>query len=234
MTSESGPYADTVGDDGRIEYSYANGPIDNHFNEALRNAYRYRRPVIYLCRLQKGVFEAFHPVFIEADEPGRRTVSVAIDTPGLGEQGMRSGGSPEMLKRYATVEALKRLHQEQFRFQVVGAYRRACTVCSLGDEDRLVRLLDAAHILPDGDPRSQPVVSNGLSLCKIHHSAYDLNILGDQSGLSACISARTSSRKRTARCCSMGSRRWMGGRLGFRAGGVQAESGVPRGEVRGV
>src|SRR5690606_7646522 len=40
------------------------------------------------------------------------------------------------------------------------------------------RLLDAAHILADRDERGSPEISNGLSLCKIHHSAYDLNILG--------------------------------------------------------
>ncbi len=39
-------------------------------------------------------------------------------------------------------------------------------------------LLDAAHIIPDHDDRGLPLVSNGLAMCKIHHSAYDANILG--------------------------------------------------------
>jgi putative restriction endonuclease len=39
-------------------------------------------------------------------------------------------------------------------------------------------LLDAAHILPDRDERGNPEIPNGLSLCKIHHSAYDVGILG--------------------------------------------------------
>ena len=38
--------------------------------------------------------------------------------------------------------------------------------------------VDAAHIIPDHDDRGLPEVSNGLALCKIHHSAYDINILG--------------------------------------------------------
>jgi hypothetical protein len=37
---------------------------------------------------------------------------------------------------------------------------------------------DAAHILRDGHPRGLPVVPNGLGLCKIHHSAYDQDIVG--------------------------------------------------------
>ncbi len=39
-------------------------------------------------------------------------------------------------------------------------------------------LLDAAHILPDSDPRGRATVTNGLSLCKIHHGAFDTGILG--------------------------------------------------------
>jgi len=45
-------------------------------------------------------------------------------------------------------------------------------------ELRHTALLDAAHIIPDRDDRGLPEVSNGLALCKIHHSAYDSNILG--------------------------------------------------------
>jgi putative restriction endonuclease len=38
--------------------------------------------------------------------------------------------------------------------------------------------LDAAHITPDSDQTSSTSVTNGLSLCKIHHTAYDINIIG--------------------------------------------------------
>src|SRR5690606_23180068 len=49
-----------------------------------------------------------------------------------------------------------------------------CAVCVL----KKVPLLDAAHITTDGDLKGLPVVTNGLALCKIHHAAYDENILG--------------------------------------------------------
>jgi putative restriction endonuclease len=32
--------------------------------------------------------------------------------------------------------------------------------------------------VPDSHPGGEPVVPNGLALCKIHHAAYDRNILG--------------------------------------------------------
>ena len=40
------------------------------------------------------------------------------------------------------------------------------------------QLLEATHIIPDSEERGLPIVKNGLSLCKIHHAAFDHNILG--------------------------------------------------------
>ena len=34
------------------------------------------------------------------------------------------------------------------------------------------------RILPDTHPRGKPVVPNGLAICKLHHAAFDANILG--------------------------------------------------------
>jgi putative restriction endonuclease len=68
----------------------------------------------------------------------------------------------------------QRLHQPAFRARVISAYETKCAICRLGHG----RLLDAAHITPDSDETSSTSVSNGLSLCKIHHTAYDINILG--------------------------------------------------------
>ena len=77
-------------------------------------------------------------------------------------------------KAYITRQVKQRLHQDRFRWLVLRADREQCTMCRL----RHVDLLEAAHILPDRDVRGQPEVPNGLSLCKIHHSAYDADILG--------------------------------------------------------
>jgi putative restriction endonuclease len=50
-------------------------------------------------------------------------------------------------------------------------------------------LLDAAHIVEDGQPGGDPVVPNGLSLCKIHHAAYDREILGITPDLNVQLNA---------------------------------------------
>ena len=68
----------------------------------------------------------------------------------------------------------QRLHQPAFRARVISAYETKCAICRLSHG----RLLDAAHITPDSDEASSTSVTNGLSLCKIHHAAYDINIVG--------------------------------------------------------
>ena len=77
-------------------------------------------------------------------------------------------------RQYVLALTRRRLHQPAFRARVLLAYGDTCAMCRL----RHAELLDAAHILPDTHPRGLPVVPNGLALCKIHHAAYDANILG--------------------------------------------------------
>lgn len=54
------------------------------------------------------------------------------------------------------------------------AYSHTCVLCRL----QHASLLDAAHIISDSSPGGDPVVNNGLCLCKIHHAAYDQSFLG--------------------------------------------------------
>jgi len=65
------------------------------------------------------------------------------------------------------------LHQRAFRERVIEACRTQRAPCRLRHEE----LLDAAHIIPETDPDGEPLVSNGLSLCKPHHAAYDRKFL---------------------------------------------------------
>src|SRR5450830_24270 len=80
---------------------------------------------------------------------------------------------PEPQRAYAQRLAKQRLHQPAFRTRVLLAYDTRCTVCSLHHG----ALLDAAHIVPDTELGGIPTTPNGLALCKIHHAAYDQNML---------------------------------------------------------
>ena len=91
------------------------------------------------------------------------------------QQNVRPGSRVDVvLRRYLIAETKRRLHQPIFACQVMLAYETKCAVCTLAHRE----LLDAAHIVPDSEPRGLPVIQNGLALCKIHHAAYDRNILG--------------------------------------------------------
>ena len=80
----------------------------------------------------------------------------------------------EPQREYARRLARQRLHQPAFRTRVLLAYETRCAICELKHGS----LLDAAHIVPDSEERGIATTSNGLALCKIHHAAYDQDMLG--------------------------------------------------------
>ncbi len=161
-------------DTGFFEYRYQGTNPDAWENVAMRRAFELQVPIIYFYGVSPGLYEAIFPAFITADDPKRLTVQIESDTTELGRERLLAGGSLAPVKAYMTTLVKRRLHQHRFRELVVRAYRSSCTVCRL----RHPELLDAAHILEDRDERGRPEVPNGLSLCKIHHGAYDAGILG--------------------------------------------------------
>lgn len=54
------------------------------------------------------------------------------------------------------------------------AYASQCAICRLKE----LRLLDASHIVSDVEVEGEPSVRNGLSLCSIHHRAFDQHLVG--------------------------------------------------------
>jgi putative restriction endonuclease len=170
------PYDDQVAsDEGRFHYRYEGDDPRTYTNRAVRRAMELGRPLIYFYGVSPGVYEAIYPVYVESDDPAALTFGVALDPMAASAIDAISATLPIDVRRsYATVEVKKRLHQHQFRELVLHAYRGRCAVCRLRHNE----LLDAAHILPDRDERGKPEVPNGLALCKIHHAAFDADILG--------------------------------------------------------
>jgi putative restriction endonuclease len=112
------------------------------------------------------------PVYVVKDDFENRQFVLALD------ESLRFVADPlhlQPIEREYAVRAIKqRLHQPEFRGRIMLAYNGSCTVCSLQHG----KLLDAAHIIGDDKPHGVPLVINGLSMCKIHHAAYDANLLG--------------------------------------------------------
>lgn len=166
------PYRDAAGPDGLLRYKYRGDNPQHPDNRALRAAYQYRLPVIWFIGIAPGYYTAVYPVWIVGDESGDLQFVLALDE----MQTLLRVGAALTADQRQYVERLtrQRVHQPVFRAQVLHAYDQQCAMCRL----RYPSLLDAAHILPDAHPRGTPEVPNGLALCKIHHAAFDQNLLG--------------------------------------------------------
>lgn len=176
-TAPKGPYDDAFGPDGLLRYRYRGTNPEHHDNRGLRAAMGYGLPLIYFHGLVPGKYVATWPVFIVGDCPNDLSFSVAVDDAahlGLSDVDINVAESSQVRREYITTVARRRLHQRAFRERVLAAYQHQCALCRLRHEE----LLDAAHIIPDSSPEGEPVVSNGLALCRLHHSAFDRLFMG--------------------------------------------------------
>jgi putative restriction endonuclease len=179
-------YQDEETPDG-VVYRYQDGPIDNHFNTWLRSAHALDVPLVYFVGTGRGWYRPVYPTFVERDLPGERSVVLTFGR----MRGPYDEREPLHLedtneRRYVVHQVKQRLHQAQFRRAVLPAYREQCAICRLKEP----QLLDAAHIVGDLEERGEPVVSNGLSLCSIHHRAYDEDLVGVAPDLRVHVSRR--------------------------------------------
>ena len=178
-----GPYDDTFTDDGLLVYRYRGNDPNHRDNVALREAMRTRTPLIYFHGVVRGRYLPVWPVFIVEDHPESLSCLVAID-PAYAFGGAsvepveldfpQRRESALGIRKYIATFTLRRLHQSAFRETVLSAYAGTCALCRLKHRE----LLDAAHIIADSQPKGAPVVQNGICLCKIHHAAFDQNIVG--------------------------------------------------------
>ena len=172
-TIAHGPYPDSF-DQRRGVLSYAYRGTDPHFwvNEGLRIAMAERVPLVYFYSTEPGTYVAAYPAYVVGDNPARLTFSIQIDDISAAYAAPASQAADvaeEARREYVTRAVRQRLHQELFRERVLRAYQDRCALCSLRHQE----LLDAAHITPDSHPDGDPVVSNGVALCKLHHAAFD-------------------------------------------------------------
>lgn len=176
ISDPRGDYDDGDHGDSLYRYSYERRPTGQDpqggSNRKLREAMRLGLPVVMLRKVADGLFVPIMPVYVVKDEPEHRRFLLALD------ESLRFLPDPAHLtadqRTYAERVVKQRVHQPEFRSKVLNAYEKRCAVCQL----QKAPLLDAAHITPDSDVDGLPVITNGLALCKIHHAAYDENILG--------------------------------------------------------
>jgi len=177
-TAPKGPYDDRLDAGKFLHYRYRGNDPQHPDNVGLRQLMEQSRPLIYFFGLVPSRYLAVWPVYIVGDRPQDLTFEVAVedieavklaadDQPAVAEDA-------EPRRVYVTSLARTRLHQRSFRERVIEAYRSTCALCRLRHRE----LLDAAHIVPDSEGAGVPTVPNGLSLCKLHHAAFDNFMLG--------------------------------------------------------
>jgi putative restriction endonuclease len=142
-------------------------------NRALLAAHELAVPLIYFRGIAPSQYAVVAPAFVIAVDQTNRVVELQAALP-VADTTPAGLVSSEDVRRYATREALVRLHQHRFRAAVLQAYRTRCAVCRL----REATLLQAAHIIDDRNPWGNATVINGIALCAIHHLAYDRNLMG--------------------------------------------------------
>lgn len=172
VASASGPYDDAESADGLLHYAYRDGDPWGGDNRKLRNAITTGQPLILFRKEVKNIYTPVAPVYVVDDIPEERAFLIALDESFTFVPDPRNLSVPQ--RAYAVRLARQRLHQPAFRTRVLVAYEVRCAVCQLKHGS----LLDAAHIVSDSEERGVPTVNNGLALCKIHHAAYDQNMMG--------------------------------------------------------
>ena len=98
-------------------------------------------------------------------------ISLLDDLDGLTEETINSVDNVE--RKTVLAQIARKYRLQDFRRRVLGAYQHRCAACGVELE-----LIDAAHILPVAASGSTDETTNGIALCKLHHAAFDRNLVG--------------------------------------------------------
>ncbi|HEX6940804.1 MAG TPA: HNH endonuclease, partial [Longimicrobiales bacterium] len=169
---EPPPYDDQLRPDGLLAYRYRGTDPDHYQNIWLRRAREQSAPLVYLYGIVPGRYLPIWPVYVVDEDRRNLAFVVAVDDRRFAAAELHDAAT-EIQRAYVTRVVVQRLHQRSFRERVLRAYREQCAMCRL----RHAELLEAAHIIGDREG-GEPVVPNGLALCKLHHAAFDRHILG--------------------------------------------------------
>ena len=155
-----------------VDYAFMGKDSEAADNQWLKEAWEIQVPVIYFLGVSPGHYQAVIPTYISGWDGFALKSTLTFGNPY--QEGLTAPGNATE-RRYALRMVKERLHQATFREAVLYAYGRRCAITGLPE----TQLLDAAHIIADGDEAlGQPVVPNGLSLSKIHHAAFDAHLIG--------------------------------------------------------
>ena len=160
-----------------FDYAMMSGGPNASGNRLLRQAWIDKTPIIYFIGLSPQRYLPVAPAFIYGWDPQHGMCQVGSGrvigtaTSKIDQRPFE----PSDDRRYYMRQTQQRAHQAIFRAAVMEAYGNRCAISGLPE----TMLLDAAHIVEDKHKTlGQPVVCNGLPLTKIHHAAFDSDLIG--------------------------------------------------------
>lgn len=158
--------------DETVDYAFMGTDPDAADNRWLKEAFEAQVPIIYFLGVAPGRAQAMLPAFIAGWDAKALKARVAFSVQG---RDALAPPASAIERRYALRTVQQRLHQASFREAVITAYDGRCALSGLPEP----LLLDAAHIVADGDEQfGQAMVTNGIPLSKIHHAAFDAHLIG--------------------------------------------------------
>ncbi|MEX0740802.1 MAG: HNH endonuclease [Pseudohongiella sp.] len=183
-------YDDHETEEGFFRYSLQAGNPQENGNKHLWQAMDQQTPFIYFHAVAPGRYKAIWPCYISNIYPDLMYCEVVVGEP-LVDSANKSKVVvyPDLnapVRAYAVREARVRLHQATFRANVLSAYRNRCSLSGLP----VPELLEAAHITPDSHTHSSTEITNGIAMTRLHHRAYDANLIGITPGRKIVISDR--------------------------------------------
>ena len=171
-------HAQIYGGSDVVHYAFSGTDPEAADNRLLRDAAETETPILYFLGTSPRRYQAMLPTYVVGWDAGALKATLAFgDALAPGAAALQDSRPPDSAaeRRYGLTLVKRRLHQASFRTAVLDAYGNRCALSRLPEP----RLLDAAHIVADGDERlGQPVVPNGLPLSKIHHAAFDAHLIG--------------------------------------------------------
>lgn len=182
-------YSDSE-DEGFFRYSLQSGDPYLGGNRHLWEALEDKSPFIYFHAVAEGRYKAMWPCFISAIRPDERYCEVVVGmssakkSMNVGKVEYTLPDSPEL--KYAVRESRVRLYQATFRENVLKAYDNRCAISGLP----VPELLEAAHITPDTDMDCTTDICNGIALSRIHHRAFDGELIGISPDYDVVVSER--------------------------------------------
>jgi putative restriction endonuclease len=154
-----------------VDYAFMGDDPDAADNRWLREARDAGVPILYFLGVAPQRYILIWPTYVADWSATDLKARLAFGVP-MVSAAYKIPAAPE--RRYALRLVRQRLHQTTFREAVLAAYGNRCVISGLPEP----RLLDAAHILPDSHELGLPAVTNGLPLSKLHHAAFDANLVG--------------------------------------------------------